>query len=65
MIWLKNYLNIDWLQAVRLTSFNITSILTGTGYTSANYNNWGGFGIDYYSNDYVYWWLCWINNWEE
>ncbi len=44
-IWLKNYLNIDLIQAVRLASFNITSILTGTGYTSANYNNWGGFGL--------------------
>ena len=44
-IWLKNYLNIDLIQAVRLASFNITSILTGTGYTSTNYNNWGGFGL--------------------
>ena len=45
LIWLKNYLNIDWFQALRLTSFNITSILTGTGFTSSNYNNWGGFGL--------------------
>ncbi len=45
IIWLKNYLNIDWFQAFRLSIFNITSILTGTGYTSSNYNNWGGFGL--------------------
>ncbi len=45
LIWLKNYLNIGWINALRLSSFNITSILTGTGYTSANYNNWGSFGI--------------------
>tara|TARA_Y100001970_G_scaffold56422_1_gene71486 strand:- start:6323 stop:7771 length:1449 start_codon:yes stop_codon:yes gene_type:complete len=44
-IWLQNYLNIDFLEALRLASFNITSILTGTGYTSTNYNNWGGFGL--------------------
>ena len=44
-LWLKNYLNIDLLQAIRLATFNITSILTGTGYTSSNYNNWGGFGF--------------------
>jgi len=44
LVWLKNYLNIDWFQALRLSTFNITSILTGTGYTSANYNNWGSFG---------------------
>jgi len=45
LVWLKNYLNIDWLQALRLATFNITSILTGTGFTSSNYNNWGGFGL--------------------
>ncbi len=44
-VWLKNYLNINWLHSIRLVTFNITSILTGTGYTSANYNNWGGFGL--------------------
>ena len=43
--WVKHYLNIEWSSALRLTTFNITSILTGTGYTSTNYNNWGGFGL--------------------
>ena len=43
--WVKHYLNIEWSNALRLTTFNITSILTGTGYTSTNYNNWGGFGL--------------------
>ncbi|MDC0497738.1 TrkH family potassium uptake protein [Alphaproteobacteria bacterium] len=44
-IWLTNYLKIDFLQSIRLATFNITSILTGTGYTSSDYNNWGGFGL--------------------
>jgi trk system potassium uptake protein len=44
-IWLANYLKIDFLESIRLATFNITSILTGTGYTSSNYNNWGGFGL--------------------
>ena len=44
-LWVKHYLNIEWTYALRLTTFNITSILTGTGYTSANFNNWGGFGL--------------------
>jgi len=44
-IWIKNYFNIEWFTALRLTVFNIISIFTGTGYTSSNYNNWGGFGI--------------------
>ena len=43
--WVKHYLNIEWSSALRLTTFNITSVLTGTGYTSTNYNNWGGFGL--------------------
>ena len=45
LLWVKYYLNIDWFNAYRYTLFNITSILTGTGYTSYNYNNWGGFGL--------------------
>ncbi len=45
IIWVKNYLGIDWLESARISTFNITSILTGTGYTSGNYNNWGGFGL--------------------
>ena len=44
-LWLRNYLNINSFEAFRLASFNITSILTGTGYTSSNYNNWGSFGL--------------------
>ena len=44
-IWVKHYLNIEWSSALRITTFNITSILTGTGYTSTNFNNWGGFGL--------------------
>ncbi len=45
LFWVKYYLNIEWSNALRLTTFNITSILTGTGYTSTDYNNWGGFGL--------------------
>ena len=44
-IWLTSYMNIELYQAIRISIFNITSILTGTGYTSSNYNNWGGFGL--------------------
>jgi len=43
--WLAFYLKVDFLKSIRLATFNITSILTGTGYTSTNYNNWGGFGL--------------------
>ena len=43
--WLSNYLNINLFRAIRLATFNITSIFTGTGYTASNYNHWGGFGL--------------------
>lgn len=44
--WLKsNFYNEDFLYSLRISSFNITSVLTGTGYTSSNYNLWGSFGL--------------------
>ena len=44
--WLhNNYLNNDFIHSLRLATFNITSVLTGTGFTSANYNMWGSFGL--------------------
>ena len=43
--------------------FNITSILTGTGYTSSNFSNWGSFWYCSSVNYYVHWRLCWINYW--
>ena len=35
----------DWEQAFREAVFNITSIISGTGYASADYMQWGGFLI--------------------
>ena len=43
--WLNLHFNQTSYQSFRIAMFNITSILTGTGYTSANYNIWGGFGF--------------------
>ena len=40
--WLYNN---DFIHPLRLAAFNITSILTGTGFTSSNYNMWGSFGL--------------------
>jgi len=36
-------MNYHWLDALRLASFNSISILTGTGYGTANFAAWGGF----------------------
>ena len=43
--WLITNQSIDAISAFRIALFNITSILTGTGYTSSNFSNWGSFGI--------------------
>ena len=44
-IWLTANQSIDIIVAFRIALFNITSILTGTGYTSSDFSNWGSFGI--------------------
>ena len=44
--WLKdNFYNENFLYSLRISSFNITSVLTGTGFISSNYSLWGSFGL--------------------
>ena len=43
--WLKQNIHENILYSLRISTFNITSILTGTGYTNSNYSMWGGFGL--------------------
>jgi trk system potassium uptake protein TrkH len=40
-LWLANH--IHPLQALQLASFNIVSIITGTGYVTDDYSTWGSF----------------------
>lgn len=42
-LWIQNIKDVE--AAVRLGAFNVISIITGTGYTSDNYNSWGPFPI--------------------
>tara|TARA_Y100000590_G_scaffold468600_1_gene651986 strand:- start:183 stop:1634 length:1452 start_codon:yes stop_codon:yes gene_type:complete len=44
-IWLYLLEASSLENTLRSAVFNITSILTGTGYTSTNYSNWGSFGL--------------------
>lgn len=37
--------DVSFLPAVREAAFNITSIMTGTGYASTDYQLWGGFSV--------------------
>jgi len=38
-VWLHDYYNFE--EALRYTTFNVVSILTGTGYATADYTAWG------------------------
>ena len=43
--YIGSYLEVTFQDALRQAAFNITSILTGTGYVSADYMLWGPFII--------------------
>ena len=42
-LWLDN--GFDPLQALRYAAFNVASVITGTGYSTANYGLWGSFAV--------------------
>ena len=43
--WLLATRNISFFDAITLSSFNVTSIVTTTGYMSDDYTKWGNFAI--------------------
>ncbi len=38
-----NFNGINFFEAIRLSLFNVVSIMTGTGFGTSNFNEWGGF----------------------
>ena len=44
-IWLSFNSSENYLYLFRIATFNITSIFTGTGYSSSDFSLWGGFGL--------------------
>lgn len=44
-IWLSVTQNIGLLDALRLTAFNVTSVVTTTGFASTDYTLWGPFAV--------------------
>ena len=44
-VWLANHSSENYLYLFRIATFNIISILTGTGFSSSNFSLWGGFGL--------------------
>jgi trk system potassium uptake protein TrkH len=43
--WLVLHDDIAWIDAIRLTAFNVTSIVTTTGYATTDYTLWGTFAV--------------------
>ena len=48
LIYSMLYLKSDLVTAIRTTLFNVTSIISGTGYTTNNYSGWGNFAVFYF-----------------
>jgi len=44
-IWLNTKLNMSFIEAIRVSTFNVISIITGTGYSTEDFSKWGGFAI--------------------
>jgi len=44
-LWLALHKDVPVLEAVRLTFFNVASVITTTGYASIDYNAWGGLAV--------------------
>ncbi|MBT3333919.1 MAG: TrkH family potassium uptake protein [Rhodospirillaceae bacterium] len=44
-LWQVGGNDLEFTQAMRFTTFNVTSILTGTGYATDDYSQWGGFAV--------------------
>ncbi|MGC2856792.1 TrkH family potassium uptake protein [Novispirillum sp. DQ9] len=43
--WLWAMRGFDPLQALRYASFNVVSVMTGTGFATSDFNGWGGFPV--------------------
>ena len=44
-LWIWGRAGFDGPDALRSAAFNVISILTGTGYTTTDFGNWGGFPV--------------------
>lgn len=45
--WLINYEEYDVMEAFRMATFNVVSLMTTAGFASADYNEWGSFPITF------------------
>ena len=43
MLWLKKHYEVDYLQSLRIASFSVISIATGSGFSTYDFSLWGPF----------------------
>ncbi|SDU16596.1 trk system potassium uptake protein TrkH [Pseudomonas pohangensis] len=43
--WLHLHSQLGWIDAIRVAAFNITSVVTTTGYALGDYTTWGSFAV--------------------
>ena len=43
--YLNMMLDVEALSALRQSAFNVVSVITGTGYATADFSGWGGFAV--------------------
>jgi trk system potassium uptake protein TrkH len=48
LVYVYARFDVDLVTAFRLAVFNVTSIITGTGFATADYNSWGGFAVGFF-----------------
>ena len=61
-IWLVSNDIYNMADALRYATFNVISIMTGTGYATTDFGLWGGFGHGHDVYPDVSWRLCWFDN---
>ena len=44
-VWRMQSAGLPWMSALRETGFNVVSIMTGTGFATADYGQWGFFAL--------------------
>jgi len=44
-LWRSSYTGVGWWQSFTAAAFNVTSIVTTTGYASTDYTAWGSFAV--------------------
>ena len=62
ILYLSFLEDFDFFSSLRSVIFNVTSILTGTGFSTDSYDNWGTAGNSGFPLHNLYRRMCWINN---